>query len=181
MPMNKDYFIYDHLYVGTLDIVDYYKSIGYSILGACKEPLHRKNARLYASNTDGYISKCMKKTEPEYLWAERKHALYLNLIDARDPKYILDEVMKKGISFIEQEINDGRNVAIICNKAESRSPTLAFLYLLKTGVIKENTFMDSINVFINNFYKKYRPGSGIFHYSEKYWSDLQNEKKKNTI
>lgn len=160
------------LYVGTIEDVEFAKQAGMSILGACKEPLHRKNARLQGANFDGYRGRSMAKTEPEYLYAEREHALYLNLIDAREAKYIPDEIINKALDFIDKELREGRNILIACNQAESRSPSIVLMWMIKCGYFHEcETFEDVVNSFTDGYYYRYNPGDGMKAYVEKFWRE----------
>lgn len=169
--------IIDRLYVGTVADVGFtiQTSCEYSILGACKEPLHRTNARLSINNYDGYVGRAMPKDEPEYYYAEREHALYLNLIDAKEAAYIPDICINKALEFIEKEIAEGNNVLVVCNQGRSRSPAIAFLYLLKTGIIRCPTFQEAFNLFQDSFYKDFSPGAGILEYIKGYWEKLNQE------
>lgn len=172
--------IIDNLYVGT--VVDY-EIVGgdtaisrdFSILGACKEPLHRQHARLQGADCDGYTGRAMAADEPEYLWAEREHALYLNLIDAREEKYIPREAIEKALNFIYSEIMLGRDVLIVCNKAESRSPAIAFMFLMDLDFFGSQDSFEEIEAsFKRTFYPEYSPGVGIRNFTKTYWREIQN-------
>lgn len=153
------------LYVGTVEDIPFAEQENFSILGACKDPLHRKHARLKGASEDGYVTKAMQKEEPEYLFAERDHALYLNLIAPKDMKYIPDEVINKGLDFIDKEIKQGRKVLIVCNKAESRSPSIALMWMIREGVFDYLTSVeDVIADFIEYWYPNYNPSAGMKDY-----------------
>ncbi len=172
--------IIDQLYVGTEEdilIAKYYND--FSILGACKEPLHRKYAKLKGSIKEGYMGRAMPKDEPEYFYAEREHALYLNLIDAKESRYIPDICIEKAIEFINEEIGAGRDVLIVCNKAESRSPSIALMWMIKNDIFYEKlSFEELIKDFTNYYYFNYRPSNGMREYVKKYWEDYQSGKAK---
>lgn len=173
--------IVDYIYVGVLEDIPYAKSINYSILGCCKEPLHRQHARLQGASEDGYLGKAMPKDEPEYLFCEREHALYLNLIDCKYMKYIPDEVINKALEFIDKELEQGKNVLIVCNKAESRSPSIALMFLIKNGYFESfedlrNGFYHLITWFQNNIYPNYNPSNGMKDYVKKFWEEQKNGK-----
>lgn len=175
--------IVEHLYIGTVADVLFAEQNNFSILGACKNPLHRQHARLQGASEEGYVCKAMPKDEPEYLFAERDHALYLNLIDARDVKYILDEVINKALDFIDKEIADGRDVIIACNKGESRSPSIALMWIIKKMWLIENNRIDRnisgdylISVFKTLFYREYNPSNGMKEYVKKFWKEYKHGK-----
>lgn len=170
------------LYVGTVEDIPFAEQENLSILGACKDPLHRKHARLKGASEDGYVTKAMQKEEPEYLFAERDHALYLNLIDPKDMKYIPDEVINKALYFIDKETKKyERKVLIVCNKAESRSPSIALMWMIKDGYFEffkdnRNCFEYVIEWFKKEIYPNYNPGQGMKDYVNKFWEDYCNGK-----
>lgn len=157
--------VIEKLFVGDMNDYD---SLGpailrYSVLGACKEPLHRRFARPNGAKQDGYVARSLNLSEPEYLWAERSHALYLNMVDAREPRFFSKELFDKALDFIDKEIKDGRDVLIVCNKGESRSPSIAMLYLAANGYFGEiYSFDEMIDRFREQYYPAYNPGAGIY-------------------
>lgn len=161
--------IVEHLYVGTADEAPYVKDFGWSILGACKEPLHRQNARLQGAEQDGYVGRAMPKDEPEYLWAEREHALYCNLIDTPNPEYIPDDIINKCLQFIDKELTLGQNILVVCNKAESRSPSIVFMWLINQGVFDTSECWEEAFKSFKNIYSEYQPGNGFLEYTKTYW------------
>lgn len=166
--------IIEHIYVGTVEDLLYITDK--SILGVCKEPLHRAHARLQGANEDGYLGRAMPKDEPEYLWAEREHALYCNLVDAPYIDFIPKAIIDKSLCFISQEINQGRDVVIVCNKSESRSPSVALMWLLKQGVINTSdnaTFEEVVDGFKKHFYPDYNPGKGMYDYTKQFYETLK--------
>lgn len=168
--------IVENLLVGTVEDIPFAEQMGYSILGACKSPLHRQHARLQGAEEEGYLTKAMPKDEPEYLFAEREHALYLNLIDCKYTKYIPDEVINKALEFIDKEHEQGRTVLIVCNKAESRSPSIALMWLIKEGFFDDfDTFSDVLIRFSDDIYRNYNPSSGMWDYVFKFWEEHKNE------
>ncbi len=169
--------INEQLYVGTVEDFETLKEspsdARWSVLGACKEPLHRKYAKIQGVDYCGYTGRAMPKDEPEYLFAKREHALYCNLIDAPDMKYIPDEIINECMKFIDNELEQGRKVLIVCNKAESRSPSIALMWLIHIGCFNyypvENDFDSLIDYFTRNIYRDYNPGKGFRDYVKKYW------------
>lgn len=169
--------IVENLYIGVVSDIPFAKQEGMSILGVCKEPLHRQHAKLQGASEEGYVGRAMPKHEPEYLWAERDHALYLNLIDAREAKYIPDECINKAIDFIDKEIADGRYVLICCNKGESRSPSVALMWLMKNNRFDRYISGDYIiSIFKTLFYKNYNPGNGMKEYVKNFWEKYKHGK-----
>lgn len=166
--------IIDHIYVGTVEDLLYITDK--SILGVCKEPLHRAHARLSGADSEGYVGKAMPKDEPEYLWAEREHALYCNLIDAPTANFIPDTIIDKCMCFINQELRQDRDVVIVCNQGESRSPSIALMWLLKQGTINVSdsaTFDEVVEAFGRFFYRNYNPSKGFYDYTKQYFERLR--------
>lgn len=145
----------------------------YSVLGACKEPLYRKFARLDGADEDGYVTRSMPSDNAEYLWAERSHALYLNMVDARDAKFFSWKLFDKALDFLDDEIEDGRDVLIVCNKGESRSPSIALLYMLHIGYFSDmEVFYDIVEKFKREYYKEHEPNTGIYEAILEYWRNM---------
>lgn len=167
--------IVERLYIGSMSD---YNALGagilrYSVLGACKEPLHRRYARVSGADHDGYTGLSIGKDEAEYLWAECDHALYLNLVDARDVKFIPEACIDKALDFIQQEINDNRDVLIVCNQGTSRSPAIAFMYLIQLGLFDAcPSHKMAERIFSEKFYPDYNPGTGIREYTKQYWETV---------
>lgn len=172
--------IIDGLFVGTAEEVPIAKDNGFSILGVCKDPLHRKHARLRGAEKEGYITRSIPKDEPEYLWADRWHELYCNLIDAPDVKYIPHDVIEHALRFLITELEGhGNRVLVACNKAESRSPSIALMYLINLDTWKpENNFEDVVANFRDMYYPFYRPSRGMLEYTKRFWEGYQNAKKE---
>lgn len=170
------YKIINDLYVGPVSTLPFAKECGFSILGCCKYPLHQQNARLKGASKDGYLK--ISKSEPEYYFAERDRALYCNLIDADSMEYIPDIIIERALKFIQDEIADGRNVLVVCNNGVSRSPSIALMYLIRSGFFDARyTFDDVLKVF-RKIYPLYSPNKGMYDYTkrffEKYKEELEN-------
>lgn len=165
--------IYDSVWVGTVeDLRLIENSPGFSILGVCKEPLHRRHARLQGSLEDGYLGRAMPKTEPEYLYAKRDHALYCNLIDTPRIEFISDEIIEKCIEFIDSELEKGQEVLIVCNQAISRSPSIALMWLIKHNMFNLNCeFYEVVDDFKRDYYPMYNPSEGFYEYAKKFWDE----------
>lgn len=161
------YKIIDKLYVGPLSAIQFAKECNFSVLGACKYPLHRQNARLKDADKDGYLT--ISKNEPEYYFAEREHALYCNLVDAEDMKYIPDVIIERALKFISDEIADGKNVFVVCNNGVSRSPSIAMMYLIREGYFDLcGTFEEAVKRFKTK-YPMYSPNIGFYDYTKRFF------------
>lgn len=72
---------------------------------------------------------------PQYTELENMRRLHLATTDLRAPS--LDD-LKKGISFIEEEVKNGGKVYIHCRLGEGRGPTMVAAYLMRTGLTLED-------------------------------------------
>lgn len=165
-----------NLYVGTVEdfqeILDNSLSDAHwSILGACKDPLHRKYAKLQGAACAGYSGRAMPKDEPEYLFAKRNHALYCNLIDANDMKYIPDAIIEECLEFISKELAQDRKVLIVCNKGESRSPSIALMYMIEIGEFDDCKDWDMVLEWFREVYPAYNPKKGFYDYVKQFYEN----------
>ena len=127
---------------------------------ACKEPYHR--------DLLGYKGRGAPKTHPEYLFAKRPDALFLNLIDANDPKYIPKEVIDVALRLVLQESKAGKNILIHCNQGESRGPTIGILYLNGLGMYSDDSYSTAKRKF-TKLYPGFNPATGMELFAKKYW------------
>jgi len=115
--------IHPRLFVGNQ--CDYEQNVrfqrGWRIVHACREPYHR--------DALGYRGRSAPVEDPEYLIALRGNQLNLNLIDADDPEYIPKEIMDRSLTFIEEALQQKREVLVHCNQGRSRGPAIGILYL----------------------------------------------------
>ena len=157
--------VYPKLFVGNQQ--DYENGTftdDYSFVLAAKEPFHRATLQ--------YTGRAADKTDPEYLFARRDNKLILNLVDAPKPEFFDKRIIDTALEFIDEQLNAGRNVMIVCNQGESRSPSIAMLYiatkcLSEVGGVK---FVDYEAVFMNT-YPSYNPGAGIRAFMKQHWNE----------
>ena len=136
---------------------------GWAIVHACRDPYHRQLL--------GYTGRGAPKDHPEYLYAERGNRLYLNLVDAKDPKYIPKEVIDKAIAFIDEKLVEGLKVLVHCNQGESRGPGVGFLYLLRhTDALPKTSLHEALAVF-RKIYPAFYPGGGISGFIVEHWKE----------
>lgn len=166
------YKIINHLYVSKVEAILLAEQANFSILGCCKEPLHRKHARVRGSNKEGYITKSIPQDEPEYFFAERDHALYCNLVNSYKADLIPDNVIQRALQFIDDELLQDRNVLVVGNRGESRSASIAFMYLISSGYFSEcKTFNEAYAKF-HRIYPLYSPEKGFYEYTERFFNDF---------
>jgi hypothetical protein len=125
-----------------------------------KEPFHRQAI--------GYTGRACDKAHPEYLMARRDNKLILNLVDAPKAEFFDKRIIDAALDFIDEQLKSGRNVLVVCNQGESRSPSIVLLYLIKHSIIKGDTFEDCEAAFMQ-IYPEYNPGAGIRGFMKEHW------------
>jgi protein-tyrosine phosphatase len=147
--------IFSHLYVGRADDIPKAKIKDFAVVSAFKDGEHGHRDLL------GYKERSAPEGK-EYYFAERSKHLYLNLIDADSADYIPSAVIDKALAFISENIRLGRNVLVACNQAESRAPSLAFLWLYLEGKLPAD-YHRALRTF-RTLYPAYSPANGIRQY-----------------
>jgi hypothetical protein len=133
---------------------------GWFFIHACKEPYHREAL--------GYTGRAAAKNHPEYLIARRGNRLILNLVDADDPGYISPEIIDAALDAIRDNIQRSK-VLLHCNQGQSRSPGIAFLYVLKhTDLLGQMDLIAAIDAF-RAIYPPYGPARGMAEYIRLNW------------
>lgn len=134
---------------------------GWYVVQACKEPYHRRAL--------GYSGRAVAKTHPEYLVALRDNRLILNMVDAEDPKYISESLVQAAIDYIDINRAAGHKVLVHCNKGQSRSPSIALMYLRQYvspwTAHPLQIAMEKYRV----IYPPFAPAKGIHGYLRQHW------------
>ena len=102
-----------------------------------------------------------KLGDDNYLYGYSDNILFLNLVDAKDAKYIPKSIIREALDFIDHELEKGNGVFIYCSLGESRSPSIAFMYLMESGLLTKDG--DGVRAFYK-LYPKYNPGMGMQQY-----------------
>src|SRR5665213_407559 len=128
---------------------------GWFVVHACKEPYHRQAL--------GYSGRGAPKDHPEYLMARRTGCLILNLVDVDNVAYIAPEIIDAALMDIHQNITSSK-ILVHCNQGMSRSPSIAFLYLVKhSDVFSGQDHATGVQSF-RNIYPPYAPAQGMAEY-----------------
>jgi hypothetical protein len=166
--------IYPKLHVGTA--ADFESQVGphagWWVVHACKEPYHRQLL--------GYGGRSAVKTHPEYLYARRDQRLYLNLVDADNADFVAKEIIDTALSFISEGIRSDGSVLIHCNMGESRSPSIALLFLAaRTRAISGKCLPDAEADF-RQIYPRYNPKNGMRGFLLRHWQEYVSSARGNT-
>lgn len=132
-----------------------------AVVHACKSPCHQK-AVGYRGN--------LPPDHPHYLVLDRGNDLFLNMIDPQKPLF-MPPLFERSLEFIEKHVKI-RKVLIHCNLGNSRSPSLALLYMAKRAkVISDESYPAAVQDF-RPVFPGYHPGLGIQIYLSQNWNQL---------
>lgn len=161
--------IYPNLFIGVVE--DYESQVkgkaDWLTVHACKEPYHRREL--------GYRSNGAPKGHPEYLFAQRKNRLILNLVDAPNPACIPKDIIDIALEFIRAGLRDSCKVLVHCNLGESRSPGIGMLYLSVYTDALPKEFLPAEKKF-REIYPPYNPGAGMRGFLVKNWDAYLKDK-----
>ena len=133
---------------------------GWFVIHACKEPHHRRAL--------GYTGRAASKDHPEYLIARRDGRLILNLVDVDDVNFISPIIVDAALGDIHQNIMSKR-VLVHCNQGQSRSPSIAFLYLAKFSDMFGQRDIESALRHFQELYPSFAPAKGMADYVRLNW------------
>jgi predicted protein tyrosine phosphatase len=155
--------VYPNLFVGNEQ--DYESDVanqdGWAVVHACKEPYHRQAL--------GYSGRGAPKHHPEYLVARRGNRLILNIVDADNPAFFAPEMINAALDFIEQALARGQKVLVHCNQGQSRSPSIALLYMASRLDALPTSSLETAEREFRTLYPDYAPKSGIRGYLAQNW------------
>jgi hypothetical protein len=151
------------LYVGTKE--EYFDAIQQGMKIVCA--LNRAKGYVTHQSIVGWQGRGCNPDNPFYLYKKDADAIYLNMIDGDNPMYVNDEMIDAALDFIDEQLSNGSKVFIYCSHGESRSPSIALMYLLQHKIIPNNN--DAIHYFKNKYYPGYFPKSGNLLYIKKRW------------
>ncbi len=132
------------------------------VLHAAKEPHHRQFV--------GYVGRGAPKDSPEYLFARRGNRMALNMVDAKSPRFFSKEMIEAGLGFLEEGYKAGKKLLIHCNRGESRSPSIAMLFVFK-HILKNGATFDEAEAEMKQIYPAYAPADGIRGHLMQYWDE----------
>ena len=137
-----------------------------SALLCAKNPYHKEIV--------GYERNC-EKNNPEYLVAYRpeENIMALNMVDANSPEYFSDEMVLAGLDFIHCELATGNDVVVVCNKGESRSPTMCLMYMMVHGDFDKTLSHSEVFVEFSKKARNWHPKNGILQYCVGIWNEIK--------
>ena len=151
------------LYVGTKEEYHKAKNDGMKIVCA----LNRAKGFVTHQSVVGWQGRGCDKSSPYYLFKETQDAIYLNMIDGDDPKYVNNGMINPALDFIHRNLDTGKKVFVYCSLGESRSPSIALMYMLEYGLIEKGP--DVFLEFRSNYYPKFQPKNGNALYIKSRW------------
>lgn len=177
--------VHERLYVGSLADLENFLFLenmeDFYILHCCKNPTHKEFV--------GYEGKSCAKDHPEYLVARRGNQMALNMVDAPKPEFFSKEMITAGLDFMEEGYNKGLKVLVVCNKGESRSPSIALLFMAARLKVLKGSFTECVQEFIDVYFRDfiitgvgagtetlYMPNKGIYLHLMDNWDWYMNEK-----
>ena len=151
------------IFVGTKEEYDDARQKGMKIVCA----LNRSKGFVSHKSVVGWTGMGCSPVHPDYYFKRDSDAIYLNMIDGDDPRYLSDLMINAALRFIHDSISDGHEVFIYCSLGESRSPSIALMYMLQTGIIKPS--YDVLMRFKSEYYSNYNPKRGNAVYIINRW------------
>jgi predicted protein tyrosine phosphatase len=151
------------LFVGVKEEYNIAKQRGMKIVCA----LHRVKGYVTHQSVVRWQGKGCDPAHPNYLFKRDDNAIYLNMIDSDDPKYVNDEMINPALDFIHEQLISGKEVFIYCSLGESRSPSIALMYLLENNFIERSA--DTFRIYQKEYYPNYQPKNGNLLYIKNRW------------
>tara|TARA_A100000171_G_C2133353_1_gene148218 strand:+ start:1576 stop:2061 length:486 start_codon:yes stop_codon:yes gene_type:complete len=151
------------LFVGTKE--EYQIAIQKGMKIVCA--LNRANGFVTHQSVVGWQGRGCNPDNPYYLFKRDPDAIYLNMIDGENPKYVNDEMIDPALNFIHEHLSVGNAVFVYCSLGESRSPSIALMYLLENSLVEKSS--NTINQFKREYYPMYNPKNGNLLYIKNRW------------
>ena len=117
------------------------------------------------------------RRSPYYIIHETPQWISVNWVDSPDPKlfnYLNNgiNVVKQVLEFIQKSLEEGKKVLITCDQGQSRSPSIALVYLAKVShTLPDSSFMEASREFLK-IYPAYQPATGISGFLTNIWSEI---------
>jgi protein-tyrosine phosphatase len=90
-------------------------------------------------------------------------------VDANDPSFFAKEMIDKALDFIDENLSNGKKVLIHCNQGESRSPSIALVYLASRTDVLPRDSLEEAEIKFRSFYPLYDPKPGLREHIRQNW------------
>lgn len=151
-----------NIFVGTKE--EYHDALNKGMKIVCA--LNRATGYVTHQSVVGWSGRGCNKDNPYYLFKQTDDAIYLNMIDGDNPAYVSDDMVNPALCFIKEALANQENVFIYCSLGESRSPSIALMYLLENSLIEpQNALVE----FKSRYYNNYSPKRGNLEYIKNRW------------
>lgn len=137
-------------------------SVDCAVVHACKDPCHRRTVG-YAGN--------LPRNHPEYLMREEDDDLWLNMIDPPLPLFQAQTFLRF-LAFASTRYDRGSAVLIHCNQGESRSASLALLFMARHLRALPPDSFDVARSAYGALDADYRSSAGIERFLSEQWGTL---------
>ena len=152
-----------NIFVGTKE--EYHRAVSQGMKIVCA--LNRANGFVTHQSQVGWSGRGCNKDNPYYFFKEESDAIYLNMIDGDDPKYVSDEMINAALNFMKKHLDNNETIFIYCSLGESRSPSIALMYMLEYSLIESTN--EVFRDFREKYYANYQPKRGNVEYIVKRW------------
>ena len=152
-----------NIYVGIKE--EYHTALSQNMKIVCA--LNRASGFVTHQSQVGWSGRGCNKDNLYYLYKEEEDAIYLNMIDGEDPVYVNDEMIDAALSFMKRHLDNDQTIFVYCSLGESRSPSIALMYMLEHGLIDATD--NTLRVFRDKVYGNYQPKRGNAEYIIKRW------------
>jgi len=117
------------------------------------------------------------RNSPYYIIHETSHWISVNWVDSPDPRFFnyLNngiKVVEQVLAFIQKSLEEGKKVLITCDQGQSRSPSVALLYLAKVSCTLPDTSFREASIEFSKIYPAYKPAIGISSFLTENWSQI---------
>lgn len=131
-------------------------------------------AVVHAAKHPCFAQRCgqPKPSEANYLSQREGDNLYLNMVDPERPLF-RREMFDQFLSFAREMRQQGKPLLIHCNQGESRSPSLAILFLAKVAQQLPDNYQQAVIEFQKMSGRTYRPSGGIKQWLNDRWHEIQ--------
>lgn len=151
-----------NIFVGTKE--EYQVAVNEGMKVVCA--LNRANGYVTHQSVVGWSGRGCNKDNPYYLFKQTEDAIYLNMIDGENPAYVSDDMINATLAFIKSALADQHKVFIYCSLGESRSPSIALMYLLENDLLSTENAVAEFKI---RYYSKYSPKRGNLEYINNRW------------